>query len=331
MSTHATLLLTRGDVERLLTPDECIAAVEDAFRQHALGNTSPPGILGMHVPDGSIHIKAALLTLDRPYFAAKVNANFPHNGARLGLPTIQGVVVLCDAANGLPLAVMDSMAITALRTAAATAVAAKYLARENIETALICGCGGQASAHLRALLRVRSPSRIYACDQDAAKAISFAAAMGGETTGAITAAEDLSQAVAASDIVITCTTAQRYFITREMVRPGTFVAGVGADNENKQEPDPLLLANSKLVTDITEQCAVIGDLHHAIAANVMSRAGVHAELGEIVAGLKPARARDDEIIVFDSSGTGLQDTAAAAAVYRQAVAQQQGVHFSFSA
>ena len=140
-----------------------------------------------------------------------------------------------------------------------------------------------------------------------------------------------SQAVAASDIVITCTTAQRYFITREMVRPGTFVAGVGADNENKQEPDPLLLANSKLVTDITEQCAVIGDLHHAIAANVMSRAGVHAELGEIVAGLKPARARDDEIIVFDSSGTGLQDTAAAAAVYRQAVAQQQGVHFSFSA
>ena len=138
----------------------------------------PPGILGFHAQDGSFHIKAALLTLDQPYFAAKTNANFPHNGARHGLPTIQGVVVLCEAVKGLPLAVMDSMAITALRTAAATAVAAKYLAREKCDTALICGCGGQAPAQLRALLRVRSPARIYAYDQDAEKAKAFAAALG---------------------------------------------------------------------------------------------------------------------------------------------------------
>ena len=157
-----TLLLSRSEVERLLTPDECIAAVEDAFRQHALGKTPTPGILGLHAQDGSFHIKAALLTLDRPYFAAKVNANFPHNGARHGLPTIQGALVLCDAVNGLPLAVMDSMSITALRTAAATAVAAKFLARKKSDTALICGCGGQASSQLRALLRVRSPERIQA-------------------------------------------------------------------------------------------------------------------------------------------------------------------------
>ena len=97
-----TLLLSRGDVERLLEADECIAAVEDAFRQHALGKTPAPGILGMHAQEGSFHIKAALLTLDQPYFAAKTNANFPHNGARYGLPTIQGVVVLCDATQGLP-------------------------------------------------------------------------------------------------------------------------------------------------------------------------------------------------------------------------------------
>ena len=326
-----TLLLSSRDVERLLTPDACIAAVEDAFRQHALGTTPPPGILGTHVKDGSIHIKAALLTLDRPYFAAKVNANFPHNGARHGLPTIQGVVVLCDAANGLPLAVMDSMAVTALRTAAATAVAVKYLAREKSDTALICGCGGQAPAQLRALLRVRSPSRIYAYDQTAGKAAAFAAVLGAELAIAITPVDDLAKAVAASDIVITCTTAQRYFIAREMVRPGTFVAGVGADNENKQELDPLLLAHVKLVTDITEQCCAIGDLHHAIDAKVMTRADVHAELGQIVAGLKPARVSADEIIVFDSSGTGLQDTAAAAAVYRQAVGLKQGTRFSFNA
>jgi alanine dehydrogenase len=326
-----TLLLSRSDVERLLTPDACIAAVEDAFRQHALGKTPPPGILGFHAGDGSFHIKAALLTLEQPYFAAKTNANFPHNGARHGLPTIQGVVVLCEAVKGLPLAVMDSMAITALRTAAATAVAAKHLAREKCITALICGCGGQAPAQLRALLRVRSPSRVYVHDQDREKAQSFAAALGSETGVPIEPVADLARAVAASDIVITCTTARRYFIERGMVRPGTFVAGVGADNENKQEIDPLLLAHSKLVTDLTDQCCAIGDLHHAVDAKVMSRDDVHAELGEVIAGLKAGRTSDEEIIVFDSSGTALQDVAAAAAVYRRALKDGEGTRFSFNA
>jgi len=325
------LLLSRSDVERLLAPDECISAVEDAFRQHALGKAPAPGILGLHAEDGSFHIKAALLTLGEPYFAAKTNANFPHNGARHGLPTIQGVVVLCEAVTGQPLAVMGSMAITALRTAAATAVAAKYLARKNCRTALICGCGGQAPAQLRALLRVRGLERIYACDQDAEKARAFAAALGAETGLPITTVSDLPRAVAESDIVVTCTTARHYFITREMVRPGTFVAGVGADNENKQELDPALLAASKLVTDLTEQCAVIGDLHHALAVGAMTRSDVHAELGEIVAGLKVARASEEETIVFDSSGTALQDVAAAVAVYRRAIRDGGSPRFSFNA
>src|SRR5258706_10379914 len=171
------LLLSRADVERLLTPDVCIAAVEDAFRRLGEGSVPPPAILAMHADDGSFHVKAGLLALDRPYFAAKVNANFPQNGARHGLPTIQGAVLLFDASNGLPLAVMDSMSITALRTAAASAVAAKYLAREQCNTALICGCGGQAPAQLRALCLVRKPRRILAYDQDPGKAAAFAAAM----------------------------------------------------------------------------------------------------------------------------------------------------------
>jgi ornithine cyclodeaminase/alanine dehydrogenase-like protein (mu-crystallin family) len=283
----------------------------------------------MHVENGSFHVKAALLTLDRPYFAAKTNANFPQNGARSGLPTVQGVVVLCDATNGVPLALMDSMSITALRTAAATAVAASCLARESCETALICGCGAQAPAQMRALLRVRSPARILAYDENARKAAAFAAALEAETGIATAAVEELSQAVGASDIVITCTSAQRYFITREMVRPGTFIAGVGADNENKQELDPRLLAESTVVADLVEQCAAIGDLHHAIDAGVMSRAEVHAELGQVVAGLKRGRATEEEIIVFDSTGTALQDVAVAAAVYRRALDCEQTARFSF--
>ena len=321
-------LLGRADVERLLTPAACIAAVEDAFRQHALGNASPPGILGMHAEEGSFHVKAGLLAADRPYFAAKLNANFPQNGARHGLPTIQGAVILFDAEKGVPLAVMDSISITALRTAAASAVAAKRLANEAVDTVLICGCGGQAPAQLRALLEVRRPRRILAYDQDPGRAQALAAALAGELGVPIMPAPDLGEAVRASDFVITCTTARRYFITREMVRAGTFIAAVGADHENKQEIEPRLLASAKVVTDLTEQACAIGDLHHAIGAGAMRREAVHGELGEIVAGRKPGRVSPDEIFVFDSTGTGLQDVAAAIAVYRSAVEQGAGSAFN---
>ncbi|MGZ5085391.1 MAG: hypothetical protein ACXWBZ_18635, partial [Usitatibacter sp.] len=224
------ILLSRADVERLLTPEFCIDAVEDAFRQLGEGKVPPPGILALHATDGSFHVKAGQLTVDRPYFAAKLNANFPANNARHGLPTIQGAVILSDASNGTPLAIMDSIAITALRTAAATAVAAKFLARERCDTATICGCGGQAAAQLRALVTVRRPPRVFAFDQDAARAAAFAKAMGKELGIEVAPTPDLASAVRASDIAVTCTTARRYFITREMVRPGTFIAAVGADN-----------------------------------------------------------------------------------------------------
>jgi ornithine cyclodeaminase/alanine dehydrogenase-like protein (mu-crystallin family) len=114
-----------------------------------------------------------------------------------------------------------------------------------------------------------------------------------------------------------------------MVRPGTFVAAVGADNEHKQEIDPQLMAQATVVTDLTEQACAIGDLHHAIDAGALSRADVHAELGEVVAGAKRGRSHEHEIIVFDSTGTGLQDVAAAAAVYRRALEQHTGIPFSF--
>ena len=322
-----TLVVSRADVEKLLTPEVCIAA-EDAFRQLGEGKVPPPGILGMHGGDGSFHVKAGFLTLDRPYFAAKLNANFPQNGPRHGLPTIQGAVILADAANGVPLAVMDSVSITALRTAAATAVAAKYLAAEQCEVALICGCGAQAWAQLHALLCVRRMGRIYAYDQDRKRAEAFAANASRELQIEVMPMTDLAAALAASAIVVTCTTARRYFITREMVRPGTFIAAVGADHEEKHEIDPRLLAAATVVTDLTDQACAIGDLHHAIAAGAMSREEVHAELAEVVGGRKPGRTSTDQITIFDSIGTGLQDVAAAIAVYRRAVAARAGLAFT---
>jgi len=319
-------LLTGPDVERVLAPELCIAAVEDAFRQHALGNVPEPGILGMHEGAGSFHVKAGFLRVEgKLYFAAKLNANFPANPNR-GLPTIQGAVLLSDAENGAVLAIMDSISITALRTAAASAVAARHLARRQCDTALICGCGGQARAQLEALLCVRNPKRVLAYDADRDRAARFAKLFGER----VVVAPDLADAARSSDIIMTCTTASKYFLTREMVRPGTFIAAVGADNENKQEIEPQLMAASKVVTDLTEQARKIGDLHHAIDQGAMSVEAVHAQLGEVAAGLKAGRQSDEETIIFDSTGTGLQDVAAAIAAYHGAGRQNVGTSWSLT-
>src|ERR1051326_4423890 len=144
------LVLSRQDVFAALALRECVDAVEAAFRLHAEGRTFGPGVLAIHVPGGGFHIKAAGLAGERSYFAAKTNANFPDNPARFGLPTIQGAVLLADASNGVPLAMIESGGITALRTGAATAVAAKYLARGDARTATIVGCGVQGERQLAA-------------------------------------------------------------------------------------------------------------------------------------------------------------------------------------
>jgi alanine dehydrogenase len=320
-----TLVLTRGDVEALLGWDECIEAVEAAFRLHAEGRSLGPGVLGVRAPGGGFHIKAAGLPRGRLYFAAKTNANFPENPRRHGLPAIQGVIVLCDAENGVPLAVMDSIEVTLRRTAAATAVAARLLARPDAAVAAVCGCGRQGRAQLRALARVLPLRRAYAYDADEGAARDYAREMAAALGLEVRPVRDHVEAVRDSDVCVTCTPSRCAFLLRAHVKPGTFVAAVGADSPDKQEIDPWLMAASVVVVDVLEQCAAIGDLHHALEAGVLTRDHVYAELADLVSGRKPGRRSPDEITVFDSTGTALQDVAAAALVYEKAAAAGVGL------
>ena len=321
----ATLLLTRRDVAGLLDLAECIDAVESSFRCHGEGTAPAPAVTGMDAQGGGFHVKVASLALSRPYFAAKVNANFPGNGARHGLPTIQGAVVLFDAEAGRVLALLDSIEITIQRTGAATAVAAKYLARRVASVVTVCGCGVQGRVQLRALSRVRSLRRVLAWDQEPDRAAVYAREMEAELGVTVQPVATPRAGTEESDVVLTCTSASQWFLGRGDVRAGTFVAAVGADNEHKQEIEPELLAQCTVVADVLSQAATMGDLHHALDAGLMTRDQVHAELGQIVAGKKPGRRNGEEIIVFDSTGTALQDVAAAAVVYERALATGAGV------
>jgi alanine dehydrogenase len=331
MQFEGTLLLRRGDIEGLLSPRDCMAAVENVFRLQGQGEIPAPGILGVKAPGGGMHVKAGLLPGDRNYLVAKLNANFPGNNAQFGLPTIQGVIVVFDAKNGVPLAILDSIDITLKRTAAASAVAAKYLARKDSSVATICGCGQQSRAQLRAALLVLPLTKIYAFDVNKRAATKFSKELSRELKIDIELVRDLASAIQKSDVCITCTTANEFFMRKGDVRPGTFVAAVGADAEHKQEIDPDLIASAKVVADSLDQSCAIGDVHHAIAHGLMRKGDVYAELCEIVAGHKIGRDTDDEIIVFDSTGVAIEDAVASAAVYERALANGIGTVFDFAA
>src|SRR5262249_25724563 len=154
---------------------------------------------------------------------------------------IQGLIILCDAESGALLAVMDSIEITTLRTGAATAVAAKHLARPNSRVALICGCGNQGCIQLRALARVLPIARAFAFDLNPRSDQTFASKMGAQLGIPIEPATDLRTALGSSDVCVTCTPSRRPFVFADDVRPGTFIAAVGADSHDKQELDPSLL------------------------------------------------------------------------------------------
>jgi alanine dehydrogenase len=326
-----TILVNRSDVASLLGIAECMNAVEQAFKMRALGEAAAPGILGIHAIDGGFHIKAGILNLQRPYFVAKINANYPLNPKRHGLPTIQGVIAVSDASNGKLLALMDSMEITTVRTGAATGVAAKYLARPDAKTATIVGCGKQGKISLRALMNIFKLEKIYAHDIDPAMANSFVKQLSKEFPISIESVGQIDSAVGESDICVTCTPSKKYFLKRASVKAGTFVAAVGSDNEDKQELDPRLLASNKTVVDSLEQASKIGELHHAIHSGSMSQGQVYAELGDIIAGHKKGRTSADEIIIFDSTGTALQDVAAAAIVYEKIAQSKKILKVNFQA
>jgi ornithine cyclodeaminase/alanine dehydrogenase-like protein (mu-crystallin family) len=222
------VILARSEVAALMTPADYLEAVEAGFRALHDGMAHAPPPWHIEGDGGGFHGKGASLGLDRLYVALKLNGNFPGNPASNGLPTIQGAVLLCDGETGSLLAILDSIEITLRRTAAATALAARFLARPDSATALVCGCGEQAAAQLDALRAVLPLAQVFAWDRDRARAERLASA-----ARDIGVADNLADAALASDIIVTCTTATEPFLAAAMVRPGTFIAAVGADAPHK--------------------------------------------------------------------------------------------------
>lgn len=320
MSTHRhppALIITRRDIIQVMSPADFLDAVEQAFRAAAMGNAYSPHPMHLPAERGGFHVKGASISLERDYVAVKINGNFPRNPAELGLPTIQGAIFLADGSNGVLLAILDSIEVTLRRTAAASALAARLLARPESHTLLVCGCGEQGRAHVAALREVLPLERCLLWDRDHGLADALAGELAGSSGVKAVAVREMATASLSADVIACCTTALEPYLEVSAVKPGTFVAAVGADNPDKSEIAPPLMAAATVVTDLLHQCAEMGDLHHAIAAGTMTGADVHADLAQVLVGARSGRQSPEEIIIFDSTGTGLQDVAASVAIYER--------------
>ena len=317
-------IITRADMVEVMSPADYRRAVRVAFQALAAGQASSPQPMHIPVERGGFHAKGGSLTLERHYAAVKLNGNFPANPAELGLPTIQGAIILADGRDGVLLAILDSIEVTLQRTAAASAIAAQYLAAPTSHSLLICGAGEQGRAHAVALAEVLPLRRCLVWDRDPAAAERLARALGPKTAMEVSVAADLAHASVSADVIACCTTARQPYLDVEMVKPGAFIAAVGADSHEKSEVAPRLMAAAAVVADVVQQCRVMGDLNHAIAAGAMTEADVRAELGAVLTGAERGRRSPDEILIFDSTGTGLQDVAAAAAIYERCTETGRG-------
>ncbi len=316
--------LRQDDVRASIDMAACIDACERAFESYSKGAAALPSLISLDVSehDGEVHVKAGHLH-GAPYFAVKVAAGFPGN-RELGLPTSDGMVAVFDARTGAPAAfLMDNGFITDLRTGAAGGVAARYLAPERVRNVAVIGTGAQARYQLDALARVRpafTHARIWG--RDRARAAATAGELRtrpGLPDGCVfEVAASVEEAVEHADVVITCTASRAPLLRGEWLGTGVHVTAVGADDEDKRELEPSLLARAdRLVVDSRAQCASIGELHHALVEGLVDEQKA-VELGDVVSGIQPGRTSPDQLTVCDLTGIGVQDVAAANVVMDRA-------------
>lgn len=285
--------------------------VEDAFIALASENVVMPPILSMAIEQhrGEVDVKTAYVPgLDS--FAIKISPGFFDN-PKIGLPSTSGLMVLFSAHTGtLEALLLDNGYLTDLRTAAAGAVAAKYLSRPDAKHACIVGAGAQAKLQLAALCLVRPITSAVICARDYDKASAVAKSLSAELNIDVAVSEQTADAVSSADIVVTTTPSSDPLVMADWLQPGQHVTAMGSDQAQKNELEPQCLARADIfVPDRHSQSELLGELHHALLAGVVTAEQRFPELGDIAAGNVNGRESDSDISICDLTGTGVQDTA----------------------
>lgn len=318
------LLLTRKDVEALLPMSEAMAAVETAFREHALGNAIMPLRTTIRVHGGVNLGMPAYIGGDLDALGLKAVSVYNDNPSQRGLPAVLATVLLNDPHSGALLAIMDGSWLTAMRTGAASGVATKYLAREDAQVATILGAGVQGQTQLAAVCAARSIRRAYIYDLDAERSRAYAETMSQRLDLEVIPTTDLRLAVEAADVLCAATSSHEPVFPGEWLRPGTHVNGIGSHAPKARELDSTTIRRALLVVDNRQAAmAEAGDILIPIQEGIITENHIHAELGQIIAGQAAGRTSTEQITLFKSVGLAIQDVATAARVY--ALARERGV------
>ena len=323
-------ILTEAELRSQISIDQAaIDCIEQAFHALATKSVVMPPIMRLDIfeNNGEIDVKTAYIPgLDS--LAIKISPGFFDNPL-LGLPSVNGLMVLFSTKTGLVEALLlDNGFLTDVRTAAAGAVAAKYLSRENSRHAAILGAGMQAGLQLEALTLVRDIKSATIWARDPKKAQSAADRLGLRLQIPIQVCESVAAATDNADIIVTTTPSNKPILNLPDIKPGQHITAMGSDAEHKNEIDPAIIANGvSYFCDRLSQSRSLGELHHAIESGLIDASSNFPELGSLVSGQIAGRQNENEITLCDLTGTGIQDTAIATLAYQQCLRHKAGTTF----
>lgn len=322
----STFMLSEEEIRQAISTAEAIDAIEASFAALAHGKVSLPGVINLtlpsihasEAPQGESHVKGAHIS-GALHFVVKVANSFPGN-RDLGIPVSSGLMLAFDAITGaLDAILLDNGYLTDLRTGAAGAVAVRYLAPSVIQRVAFIGTGTQSRFQFRAIASAREISSVNVWSRSPASADNFAREIVDDRGCDARVSKTVEEAVRDSNLIITTTPSRQPLVSANWVKPGTTIIAVGSDSPDKQELDPRLLARADLIiADRLTQCAEFGEIHHALREGVMTLNDVAGELGEVVVGHIPGRSTDDQLIICDLTGVGVQDAAITSLVLEKA-------------
>ncbi|QRM34563.1 ornithine cyclodeaminase family protein [Microvirga sp. VF16] len=326
-----TLLLKKGEVSRLICMKEVIGAVEEAYKAFNSDQVEQPDYIGIHLPSprGEIDFKLGYYKANEVISMKASSGGFIYNPTAHGVPSGMGTILLFDARSGAVICVMDGSLITGLRTGASGAVSVKALARKNAKKIASVGTGNQARMQIRAINEVMKIEGIHAWSRTLDTLSKFKTDIEREFGIPVIVASSKKEAVEQADILITTTRGKGELVEAHWVKPGTHIVAIGTDQRGKQELDPELFRNAKIIVDSITQCTEKGETWHPLNSNIITKDDIHAEIGEILLGRKAGRESDEEITIFDSTGMAIQDNTTATKIYQNAIDNNVGTFFQF--
>ena len=328
MKNPSTLILTQSDVQKLSQMKRAIYAVKEAFREYALGKTQMPAKIYLQLEKYKGDFRAMPAYLEGLKSCALKWVNVHALNKSKGLPTVMALIVLSDPRNGLPLCIMDGTHITGLRTGAAGAVAAKYLANKNSHVVGLVGCGVQAMTQLEGLLAFFSIREVRLWGPVRSEAIQFKKRLRGKIKNVIVTSS-VKECIHSCDIIVTTTPSRRPLVYLSWLKKGVHINAIGADAPGKQELDPHILRKAMVVIDDWEQASHSGEINVPLGKRQIGKKDIYGTLGDIIIGKKKGRRRAQDITVFDSTGLAIQDVAVAYDIYKRALKKGVGKKICF--